>query len=61
VKTGVHEFYNSLNALDSGFRRNDGKWGFSTFYEFINLQSAILFKEKSFRERRYKEVDLQRF
>ena len=27
--------------LDSGFRRNDKKWCFSTFYEFINIQSSI--------------------
>ncbi|MDI6686990.1 MAG: DNA methyltransferase [Desulfobacterales bacterium] len=25
-----------MNLLDSGFRRNDGKENFSTFYEFIN-------------------------
>ena len=26
---------NALNLLDSGFRRNDGKENFSTFYEAI--------------------------
>ena len=36
VKTGVHEFRNSLNILDSGFRRNDQKHCFSTFYEAVN-------------------------
>jgi hypothetical protein len=28
---------NVLNLLDSGFRRNDGKENFSTFYESIIL------------------------
>jgi len=27
-----------LKKLDSGFRRNDKKWCFSTFYEFINIE-----------------------
>jgi hypothetical protein len=35
VKTGVHEFCNSLNILDSGFRRNDQKHCFPTFYEAV--------------------------
>jgi len=26
-----------LKKLDSGFRRNDKKWCFSTFYEFIKI------------------------
>jgi len=26
-----------LKLLDSGFRRNDKKWCFLTFYEFINV------------------------
>ncbi len=30
---------NLLKRLDSGFRRNDGKENFSTFYEFINFSS----------------------
>jgi len=30
---------NCLKRLDSGFRRNDGKENFSTFYEFINIDS----------------------
>ena len=29
--------YKFLKTLDSGFRRNDGKGSFSTFYESINL------------------------
>jgi len=28
-----------LKSLDSGFRRNDRKDQFLTFYEFINIQS----------------------
>jgi hypothetical protein len=36
VKTGVQSLCNYLNRLDSGFRRNDKKWDFSTFYEIIN-------------------------
>jgi len=45
VKTGVQKLCNQLKKLDSGlsalssrpkgFRRNDKKWFFSTFYEFI--------------------------
>ena len=34
---GVQMVCNCLKRLDSGFRRNDGKWGFSTFYETINI------------------------
>jgi hypothetical protein len=40
VKTGVQVFPKSLEILDSGFRRNDGKGAFSTFYEFIKIQLA---------------------
>jgi hypothetical protein len=29
---------NFLGTLDSGFRRNDGKNAFSTFYEIVNIQ-----------------------
>jgi len=36
LKNGVQVFCKSLKILDSGFRRNDGKWSFSTFYEFVN-------------------------
>jgi hypothetical protein len=28
-----------LKKLDSGFRRNDKKWCFSTFYEFIKFDA----------------------
>jgi hypothetical protein len=38
VKTGVQVFPKPLEILDSGFRRNDGKGAFSTFYEFINIE-----------------------
>jgi len=36
--SGLYKLYdiNKLNLLDSGFRRNDDKNEFSTFYEFIN-------------------------
>jgi hypothetical protein len=29
-----------LDLLDSGFRRNDGKWQFPTFYEFGMIEKA---------------------
>jgi len=35
VKTGVQRTYNYLKRLDSGFRRNDSKAYFLTFYEYI--------------------------
>jgi len=37
VKTGVQKNFNWLILLDSGFRRNDGKTVFLTFYEGIVL------------------------
>jgi len=37
LKNGVQVACNSLKILDSGFRRNDEKWSFSTFYELINI------------------------
>ena len=37
MKTGVQGTYNWWKELDSGFRRNDGKTHFLTFYEFINF------------------------
>jgi len=40
VKTGVQCFHNCLKLLDSGFRRNDDHWPFSTFYDFVKLQIA---------------------
>jgi hypothetical protein len=39
MKIGVQKLCNQLKKLDSGFRRNDKKWCFSTFYEFINFDS----------------------
>jgi len=36
AKAGV---YNLLKILDSGFRRNDKKDRFQTFYEFIKMHS----------------------
>jgi hypothetical protein len=33
---------NVLNLLDSGFRRNDGKENFSTFYESIKNSLAVI-------------------
>jgi hypothetical protein len=41
VKTGVQMVCNCLKGLDSGFRRNDGKRYFLTFYETINIQTTI--------------------
>ena len=35
MKIGVQELCNQLKKLDSGFRRNDKKWCFSTFYEVV--------------------------
>ena len=37
MKTGVQILYNHLRRLDSGLRRNDKKWCFPTFYEFIKF------------------------
>ena len=39
MKIGVQKLCNQLKKLDSGFRRNDKKWCFSTFYEFIKTNS----------------------
>ena len=41
VKTGVQRIYNYLKRLDSGFRRNEGKQHFKTFYETINLDGFV--------------------
>jgi hypothetical protein len=43
---------NCLKTLDSGFRRNDGKWYFLTFYETININYPI--KSKSRQEKKYR-------
>jgi len=37
VKTGVQDIDKLLKLLDSGFRRNDEKERFQTFYETINF------------------------
>jgi hypothetical protein len=37
VETGVQTIYNFLKRLDSGFRRNDEKSKFQTFYEIISF------------------------
>ena len=42
METGVQESGKYLKELDSGFRRNDGKTKIQTFYEIINIYSAIL-------------------
>ena len=31
---------NILKLLDSGFRRNDKKWCFLTFYKYINFKNG---------------------
>jgi hypothetical protein len=38
--TGVQVIYKHLITLDSGFRRNDGKTSFQTFYEIIKFVLA---------------------
>ena len=42
VKTGVQMVCNYLKELDSGFRWNDGKLYFPTFYEFITLGTILI-------------------
>jgi len=42
VETGVQRIYNYLKRLDSGFRRNDSKTHFPTFYEIINYTSPTI-------------------
>ena len=39
AKAGVQVSHRLLKTLDSGFRRNDKKWGFLTFYECTNVAS----------------------
>jgi len=41
VKTGVQGIHNAMKTLDSGFRRNDGRRPFSTFYETINVKCSM--------------------
>jgi len=38
VKTGVQNDFNYMILLDSGFRRNDEKGHFLTFYETIKIE-----------------------
>jgi hypothetical protein len=35
VETGVQGTHDEWKELDSGFRRNDGKTYFLTFYDFV--------------------------
>ena len=39
METGVQGIYKTSKILDSGFRRNDEKWHFQTFYEIIELNT----------------------
>jgi epoxyqueuosine reductase len=39
AKAGVQCFCNYLTFLDSGLRRNDDVWPFSTFYDYIKFRS----------------------
>ena len=41
MKTGVQVFCNSLEILDPGFHRDDGKRAFSTFYEAVNFDEVV--------------------
>jgi len=41
LKNGVQGFHKCLKTLDSGFRWNDGKKAFSTFYEAIKLNGMM--------------------
>jgi len=38
MKTGAQKFCNQSKKLDSGFRRNDKKWCYLTFYEIIKIK-----------------------
>jgi len=41
--SGVQGIYKYLKILDSGFRRNDEKGYFLTFYEFIKVGKIPIF------------------
>jgi len=41
VKTGVQGVYKLLKLLDSGFRRNDEKLHFQSFYESSNFNLSL--------------------
>jgi uncharacterized protein (DUF1786 family) len=63
VKTGVQMIRNCLKTLDSGFRRNDGKWYLLTFYETITIeaikfQKAKLLQEKILSNKRILAIDV---
>ena len=40
MKTGIQSLFKCSNRLDSGFRRNERKSGFSTFCDIIKIKSA---------------------
>jgi hypothetical protein len=46
VKTGVQIVYNHSKILNSGFRRNDGKTNFKTFYEVNNFPADSFWLKK---------------
>jgi len=56
VKTGVLGIYNYSKILDSGFRRNDGKTDFRTFYETINIDNLVKSLESRHCEERSDEA-----
>ena len=37
LENGVQRICSDLKTLDSGFRRNDGKKAFGTYYELISV------------------------
>ena len=41
MKTGVQKICNDSKILDSGFRRNDGKGRFATFYESVKFRELM--------------------
>jgi hypothetical protein len=47
---------NALKLLDSGFRRNDGKEHFSTFYEFINIKEEKIDYFHSYTSKRFHKL-----
>ena len=51
MKTGVQGVYKALKTLDSGFRRNDGKRPFSTFYECIRIRTYVKAPNPLFRKK----------
>ncbi len=52
--SGIQLYYTVGIILDSGFRRNDGKWYFSTFYDAVNSLIMLIpnFPHASFTESR---------